>query len=584
MSEPHKSIKNRKTQWLEIIPPLIPLTMGFTLISSMLDDDAYITFWSAHILAETGEIVNYNGDRVEQSSSLAFVVLLAIFVKLLPIVLPTFSPLLSGIFGAGTVFLTQRLMSQLNPALSIYAGLLVGSATSLIVWSVSGMEATFLAFLAVWYLLTLTDFIENKFTIQKGLLIGTTTVLYLMARPESVFVIISVLLALIALLFFRLKLIENANREEALVTLQRARTVILFTILAATVLGIFRHLYFGDWFPQPVSAKISGLSRSKLIYGINYMLDNAWLNYDSAIWILGLMGISFSLFRSVKETRLCYLRTLVMLFTASYASFILFSGGDWMIGGRFLVPLLPGMVIMALEILQFIKPARLMKLVIGLMVSIQIFTTFAFARNESFGGPIWAAEHVNYSLLPDDSSWFEQRQRHTYHDIAMTTQLDNIIQKLRTQKGGEKVSILSGQMGQVMFYVTSRNYGHLHVIDRYALVTRDFTSCPITASNPRFSVGLIVSYDFFFEHSEEIEKTCSIKRPDIIWDWGSSIHNKKSIEEKGYSIVYWQDGFVINGSEWFPGSAVKAREFIAVRNDLLNDELPETIYDFSSGN
>src|SRR4029077_16251883 len=52
-------------------------------------DDTYITYWAARTVAEHGQILNYNGARVEQSSSLALVVILGVLSKALPLSLPT---------------------------------------------------------------------------------------------------------------------------------------------------------------------------------------------------------------------------------------------------------------------------------------------------------------------------------------------------------------------------------------------------------------------------------------------------------------------------------------------------------------
>lgn len=582
MRKAEKPTVNRKARWMKVGVALIPLVIGFTLISSMLDDDAYITFWSAHILAETGEIVNYNGDRVEQSSSLAFVILLAVLAKLVPITLPTMGPLVSSAFGGGTVLLTQRLMSKLNPALSVYAGLLTGSATCLIAWSVSGMETTFQAFLGVWLLLAYARFMRSDLSAPVGLSACMATVLYIMVRPESVFVVLSVLLGMTALLCVRLKTAGNEKRKQTLTAMRRTGLLLLHTILTAVALGAFRQFYFGDWFPQPVAAKVAGISMSKAVVGFKYMLNNAWTSYDSAIWVLALLGIGLNLLKSIKEARLCPVRIIVMLFTASYTAFIVLSGGDWMAGGRFLVPLLPATVIIALDILQLIKPQILMKVLIGVLVCIQIFAASLFARNESWGGPMWATEHVDSILLRDNTSWFEAMQRHAYHDIIMTSRLADVIQRVRLRKTG-RISIMSGQMGQVAYYTTISNYSHVQMIDRWALVTRDFTDCPVTASNPKFSVGLVVGYDFFFKHIQELKEICGLEKPDIIWDWGGENFSTKSfVETNGYSVVYWQDGFVTNGSQWFPGHPARAREFIAVRGDILGPDSHIISYNFSN--
>src|SRR5665213_2790297 len=62
---------------------------AFLLYGQSGQDDTYITYWPARTLAEHGQIWNYNGVRLEQSSSLSLVVILAILYKLLPLSMPT---------------------------------------------------------------------------------------------------------------------------------------------------------------------------------------------------------------------------------------------------------------------------------------------------------------------------------------------------------------------------------------------------------------------------------------------------------------------------------------------------------------
>ena len=64
------------------------VVVAFLIYGQSGPDDAYITYWPARALAEHGRIWNYNGVRVEQSSSLSLVVVLAILYRLTPFSMP----------------------------------------------------------------------------------------------------------------------------------------------------------------------------------------------------------------------------------------------------------------------------------------------------------------------------------------------------------------------------------------------------------------------------------------------------------------------------------------------------------------
>src|SRR3954469_16024318 len=97
-----------------IVPAVLSLLLAVLLFGQGGQDDTYITFWPARALAEHGQILNYNGVRLEQSSSLSLVVVLAILYKLLPLSMPTIGFLTSMAFGMLTVLLAERAARRLG--------------------------------------------------------------------------------------------------------------------------------------------------------------------------------------------------------------------------------------------------------------------------------------------------------------------------------------------------------------------------------------------------------------------------------------------------------------------------------------
>ena len=64
------------------LPSVFLVAVGLRYFVSTGRDDSHITYWPAYTLAHFGDILNYNGERVEQSSSLLHVLVLATFHKL----------------------------------------------------------------------------------------------------------------------------------------------------------------------------------------------------------------------------------------------------------------------------------------------------------------------------------------------------------------------------------------------------------------------------------------------------------------------------------------------------------------------
>ena len=131
---------------LKLLPILILLAISITLYPSAGRDDAYITYWAAHALADFGEIVNYNGDRIEQSSSLLHVLLLATATKLTTVDVPTLGPILSMLAAVATLIYTRRLATLfVGGLLPILASTLVATSTYFSYWATGGMETSLAA-------------------------------------------------------------------------------------------------------------------------------------------------------------------------------------------------------------------------------------------------------------------------------------------------------------------------------------------------------------------------------------------------------------------------------------------------------
>ena len=95
-----------------LVPPAVLVTVGLLLFPSAGHDDTHITCWPAYTLSHFGQILNYNGDRVEQSSSLLQVLLLAALHKVTRIDVVTLAKLSSIAFGIGTLLALFTLVAR----------------------------------------------------------------------------------------------------------------------------------------------------------------------------------------------------------------------------------------------------------------------------------------------------------------------------------------------------------------------------------------------------------------------------------------------------------------------------------------
>ena len=105
------------------LPSGILLFIGIALFPSAGRDDSHITYWSAYALSNFGEILNYNGDRIEQSSSLLHVLLLAAVHLVSRVDLVVLGRVLSVLCAIATLAAVKRLGQRMSSAAGFTAAL-----------------------------------------------------------------------------------------------------------------------------------------------------------------------------------------------------------------------------------------------------------------------------------------------------------------------------------------------------------------------------------------------------------------------------------------------------------------------------
>jgi hypothetical protein len=96
------------------LPVAVLLVTGGQLFPSAGRDDSHITYWAAHALSSFGEILNFNGDRFEQSSSLLHVLLLAAIYAVSGFDLVTVGRVFSVLCGVATLLAVSRLGERIQ--------------------------------------------------------------------------------------------------------------------------------------------------------------------------------------------------------------------------------------------------------------------------------------------------------------------------------------------------------------------------------------------------------------------------------------------------------------------------------------
>jgi hypothetical protein len=445
-------------------------------------DDSHITYFVSEALANGEGLVNYNGDPVEQSSTLAFPVTLSAIVSATGLSAATLGPFVSLAFLClsvlvATLIVSKTTISQLAP-LSVVS-------VPIVYWGLSGMENSFyLFFLLVLGLLVaihskmqmagnypsnralgheaasahVPAALEGRDRVSRLLyptLVSLTAMVLALTRPEFILVIT------LAVALFALIGLQNLRHHLVLATL----------ILVGAAAGIVLRLLIGlDLFPNPVYAKASDPALSEdFAAGLKYILWTfAQVPSSFICAVAGLIaGVVYCRSQPASAEK-----TLIKLFLAVSASIFMFAiatGGDWMETGRFVA------VPVALAIfagLASLKTRHALLLAVIFVIAM-IADTYRVA-SLYFGGLPFFNRH-SYEAENFDVSPLEANNVIHARDIPF---IDRAIPVLKQAAGEDgRVVVASQQAGMVPYYLRREMGERFYFIDLLGLATQHVHAC-----------------------------------------------------------------------------------------------------------
>lgn len=535
----------------------LPLWLYGLLCGSTGHDDSHITFWQAQTLLDSGELLNYNGERIEQGSSLLMTTLTALtaLITRLPVVDSGY--LLNLASAILALWLVWQLAARAGLARPWLPAVLTALTPYFSYWAWSGMETTLAAAAVLLFLSTLYTWLQQ--------IPGTRSV-HLMAaafalaavRPEMVLLGSAFLLICTALL-----------RRPALVAF----------ILPFLLVSLWRYHYYGHWFPNPVYAKSGTTDWQQLLSGWEYF-QRLFRHPVAALGIsITLIAFCVSCVACLRTRLQHHLLLLCCLWVGIYGGFVIASGGDWMKEGRFWVPLIAPMWLAIC--LTFLSDARTLLTRYVLPLLLIVYTPF-FINTYNLGTPVW-----NYPLQKNiagqQASFFETANREHLRDWPALYALQRLLPALKPSTANP-LTIMSKQMGMVNYHLFRKFPGAIKIMDMAGLVDNSLRNCAVMAQDGFDKQGMRINYRKFFDRLLQAEKDCGLRAPDIIYDiygWGETTPLPDFLRSQGYRIVFNQTGRV----DVTPGLNITAQEMIAVREESLQGlPIQEELVDFQSSN
>jgi hypothetical protein len=532
------------------------LLLAVILWSQGGQDDKYITYWSALSLAERGEIVNYNGARLEQSSSLSFVVILALLHSLSPFSMPMVGYLASLAGAALTGLQVARLARRMGLPTPSGAAAATLTAPSFSYWATSGMEVPWFSFSALWLIGELAQE-ESRRRRFGELRIALAALLFAGIRPEAPFL-------LVGLCGVHVGMARLGGGDLGSAT----RRALIGVASVGAVLG-FRKVYFDAWLPLPALVKIGGFD---LLQGTVYLWDST---FEAGVLPLFLfVAGSVLVLISLVRHRCGEVAALVTAFGLGDLTFLVLSGGDWMRCSRFLAPAVPALVLTGFLALQAVTQRKLVfdVLVASYCVSNVLFSLQALRFGLSDGQPLWTAhgavERVRAHIDEPAISDVELLSPLHRPDAVLIDELFAVADAIVDRGPDRRIRLLTGQAGMLIYHLAARHPGRFDVTDLWSLTDRRLLDCLRPESFETTQQGTMVGAHQVLQNHVDLTERCGLLPPDLYVNPIVDPYTRRVLERLDYEIVYQHQGWIGNDGRGFFPARHGAFGFIAVKRDL----------------
>jgi hypothetical protein len=566
-------------------------------------DDTYISYWPAHTLVAHGALLNYNGERVEQSSSLLYVLLLALAYALTGVDLAVLGVVLSVLAALAVLAVEARWARGPPSAIPSPPGAgvwLTATQPFFLYWAFSGMETSLAALLLLLLCAAWSRCLEASTwrSWRRAVPALAACAAVLMVRPEGVAVVGSILLAELAYRLLRSWQVwrqvwrqgaGDAPAREQPAALPALAGLALGGAVLYAGLAAFRWFYFGSWQPQPVLAKAAPPSVEITVRGLEYLVRtfsaNPVLPLLAALLAFTLAYQAWSCLRPAGAPAWARLALFACL---AQLGFAVMAGGDWMEAGRFVAPAMPlAALLMASMVRSLLPTRRWRRPVVALVVLVQVLAVVGISAQGRGAGldalsAVRYARHFGADVEAQRYTRLERSNLAHLRDIPTAFYLDRIL-AAATAGRSEPVTVMSGQMGLVVYSTAQRYYGRVRFLDQRGLATREFLECAPTARLPKTQAGLMIVYPYYLRHWAEMEAECGLAPPEVIVDLLGDDSILATLDTAGYQVLYRQRGALQPRGGWlagdfgggpladrFAGRKMPTGQFIAVRQPLAD--------------
>ncbi len=356
---------------------LVHLTIAAMLQGPWCIDDAYISFRYARNLGRGLGLVWNPGELVDGYTNFGWVIFLTPF-EALGLDTPLLARVINGGFAVAIVLVTMRFASKhFGAGAATVPGFLLALDGALGRWGQDGLETpAFTLLLLLSCLATLRAWEDERPHYWVPLLFGLLTLL----RPDGcIFFLVAIVFGVVT------------GRQSPRQALAWCGSFLLVVLPWAG----WRWLYYGYPLPNTFYAKV-GLSGAVAERGLRYVATAALQRLPA------LLLIAVALWRSPGRAGVSFFLCLC----ATQVAYVVVVGGDWMGFGRFILPILPFLYLLAATPSPRISPSPLRYAAtagagIAVVLNFMLSSTWGELRSV-------AREHEYLSSRASVAEWLDQ--------------------------------------------------------------------------------------------------------------------------------------------------------------------------------
>ena len=500
-------------------------------------DDTFITYWPAYTLSQSWGILNYNGEVLEQSSSLGLVVLLAALHSATRVDLPTLGYLVGLASLLGSLWFAGRIGSELEGKPAAWAvALSVGTIPCFAYWSTSGMETALVVLTGLWSVREL-GLLADGCADTRRRVVATTGALLCFAsmRPETPLIAAGLLAVAVVLL--------SLKRHRA--ALKRNTPAAVAGLVGIAAVVGFRLLYFGRWAPNSALVKLGGFD---VRTGLRYLFESAVV--DEPFVLPGLVfATCLSVWRVLREARSpnesrkdgWTLGVLLCAFGGSYAVFIVVSGGDWMPGSRFYALFAPAAMLATWGLIGRTGGRVGAALALVLAGSHLLIIGDVIAQDRLSGRPLWRAPEAVARARESAGDSFPAAvlANKYYGQIAPAAAFMVEVVEDAYEHLGRPVTLMSGQAGLQPFWVFRADRSKVHFYDLWSITDASLYECVGASAFGHSRVGTTHNVAAVLDGLAQDGPGCGLGGvPDIYFTGRINPSLRRQLTRHGYVEVY----------------------------------------------